>query len=168
MVGRVSAVVFDRGLLHKSQYGAVSKSGVQAPLRVFAEMLDDARSSKQDLHVFTTDLSKAFDTVGFWSQELSWRCLGMPEHLVDIMVNLDAGCAAWHDEHGIDAQQAKGATTRMLLGHRAKSDPFRMGRGVRQGSVGGPLKWIVFMNFWLEWVHRECMGEGYVLSLIHI
>ena len=63
MVGRVSDVIFSKGLLHKSQYGAVAKSGVQAPLRVFAEMLDDARQSKQSLHVFTTDLSKAFDTV---------------------------------------------------------------------------------------------------------
>ena len=163
VVGRVSEVVFNKGLLHKSQYGAVSKSGVQGPLRVFAEILDDARSSHQDLHVFTTDLSKAFDTVGFWSEELSWRCLGMPEHLVDIMTNLDAGCAAWHDEHDTGCKEI-GATTRMLLGHRAKSAPFQMGRGVRQGSVGGPLKWIVFMNFWLEWVHRECKGEGYVMQ----
>ena len=150
MIARVTKVVLERGMLHRGQYGAVPHCGVEAPLRVFAEMLEDARVSGRECHVFTTDYSKAFDTCQFWSQELSWRTLGMPQGLIDLMVNLDSG-----------SEEGEGATTKIILGHGRLSPPFRMGRGVRQGSVGGPLKWIVFMNFLLEWVHHELEGEGY-------
>ena len=152
MIGRVTAVVMDKGMLHRGQYGAVPCTGVEAPLRVFAEVLEDARESGRECHVFTTDYSKAFDTCQFWSQELSWRTIGMPQHLIDLMVNLDSG-----------SLEGEGATTRVILGHGQLSRPFRMGRGVRQGSVGGPLKWILFMNFLLEWVHHELEGEGYMM-----
>ena len=27
----------------------------------------------------------------YWSQELSWRTLGMPQDMIDLMVNLDSG-----------------------------------------------------------------------------
>jgi hypothetical protein len=35
---------------------------------------------------------------------------------------------------------------------------------VRQGSVGGPMKWVVFMNFWLEYVHSTAKGTGYKMN----
>ena len=52
----------------------------------------------------------------------------------------------------------------VLIGKGRETNPFPHGRGVRQGSVGGPLKWIVFMNFWLQWVKKEREGEGYVMK----
>ena len=55
-------------ILDMSQYGAVARAGVQAPLRVIAEVMDDARVSGQELHLLATDLSKAFDTQEYWSQ----------------------------------------------------------------------------------------------------
>ena len=74
----------------------------------------------------------------------------MPQELIDLMVNLDSG-----------SEEGEGATTKIILGHGRLSPPFEMGRRVRQGPVGGPLKWIVFMNFLLEWVHHELEGRGY-------
>ena len=41
---------------------------------------------------------------------------------------------------------------------------FKSGRGVRQGSIGGPIKWIVYMNFWLKYMHKKHEGQGYKMS----
>ena len=94
MIGRVVAAIEKHKILDMSQYGAVARAGVQAPLRVIAEVMDDARVSGQELHLFATDLSKAFDTQEYWSQALSWRSLGMPEDLVRLLVGIDAGSHA--------------------------------------------------------------------------
>ncbi len=38
------------------------------------------------------------------------------------------------------------------------------GREVRQGSIGGPIKWVIFMNFWIEYVYKVAAGKGYQMS----
>ena len=69
----------------------------------------------------------------YWSQALSWRALGMPEDLIKIMINLDAG-----SNSPADPYEGPGATTKVLLGGGHMSNPFTHERGVRQGLVGGP------------------------------
>jgi len=139
--------------LNKAQYGALPKAGTAAPVRVLAEMMDDARESGQELHILLADLTKAFDTMEYWSQAMSWKYLGMPEELIQLLVNMDSG-----------KSQEEGATAQVALAQGRLSDPFRHQRGVRQGSVGGPIKWCVFIHFWLKWVNREMKGKGYKMS----
>ena len=116
MVGRVVAAIEKHKILDLRQYGAMSKAGVQAPLRVMAEIMDDARVSGQELHLFATDLSKAFDTEEYWSQAVSLRSLGMPVELVELLVGLDAGSQApWKESLG-PATREGGATTSIILG----------------------------------------------------
>ena len=153
MVGRVLGRLMKHEVLDLGQFGALPKGGVAAPLRIMAEIMEDARRSGQELHMMVADLSKAFDTMEYWSQELSWRTMGMPQDMIDLMVNLDSG-----------SEEGEGATTEVALGKGRKTQPFRHGRGVRQGSVGGPLKWVVFVNFWLQWVKKKMKGKGYVMS----
>ena len=57
MMGRVVAAIEKHKILDMSQDGAVARAGVQAPLRVIAEVMDDARVPGQELHLFATDLS---------------------------------------------------------------------------------------------------------------
>jgi len=73
--------------------------------------------------------------------------------MVELLVNIDRGNVG-----------GKGATTKVGLAQGRVTDSFQHGRGVRQGSVGGPLKWCVMVNFWLEWVQDEMKGKGYVMS----
>ena len=115
--------------------------------------MDDARVSKQELHILVTDLAKAFDTMEYWSQALSWKCLGLPEHMINLLVKMDSGNI-----------KGEGATTQIALAQGRSSEPFRHQRGVRQGSVGGPLKWCIFVHFWIKWVKREMKGKGYKMS----
>ena len=55
----------------------------------------------------------------------------------------------------------QGRTTSSVLGSEGW---FKAERGVRQGSVGGPIKWIVYMNFWLKYVNKKHKEEGYRMS----
>ena len=116
-------------------------------------MMEDARVTGRELHWMVADLSKAFATMEYWSQALSWKCLGLPEDIIELLVNMDAGKKA-----------EAGATTQVALSQGRVSQPFKHERGVRQGSVGGPLKWCVFVHFWIKWVKREMKGKGYTMS----
>ena len=85
IIGRVMKVVEEKPVLDKSQFGALPNAGTAEPLRALAEVLDDARVSKQELHIIALDLKKAFDTVEYWSQALSWRAVGVPTEAIKVL-----------------------------------------------------------------------------------
>ena len=144
---RVMKVVQTQAMLRKEQHGSLAGRSVKAPIRVLTEVIEDAIISGKELHVFSADISKAFDSLEYWSQAMGWSALGMPPDLVDMLVEMDAG-----------------GETAIVLGQGRVTDWFKSGRGVRQGSIGGPIKWVVFMNFWLEYVYKVAQGEGYRMS----
>ena len=119
-------------IIDPSQYGAMPKACTAPPPRALAEVLDDARLSKSELHVLALDLSKAFDTCEYWAQAMSWKALGMPYEVMKIRINMDAGSNSPADPH-----EGPGATTSVILDAGRMTPKFAHGRGVRQGSVGG-------------------------------
>lgn len=159
IITRVTKAIEEHNIIDPSQYGAIPKAGTAPPLRVLTEVMEDARLSESELHIIALDLKKAFDTCEYWSQAMSWRALGMPEEAIKILINLDAGSNSPGDKH-----EGPGASTRVILDAGRKTEPFTHGRGVRQGSVGGPIKWVVFMHFWLTWIKRKMKGKGYHMS----
>ena len=150
IVGRILQSLMKHEVLDLSQYGALPDGGTAAPLRILTAMMDDARESAQPLHLLVADLSKAFDSMEYWSQGMTWKCLALPDDMIELMVNLDKG-----------SDEGEGATTRVCMAPGVYTEPFRHGRGVRQGSMGGPLKWVVFVHFWIKWVKKKMAGEGY-------
>ena len=152
IIGRLVSTLHTHHILDGAQFGALPGGGTAAPLRTLRAITDDARQSNNPLYLFIADLTKAFDTLEYWSQALSWKCLDLPEKLIQILINLDSGSAQG------------GATTQVNLGQGRLSEPFRHGRGVRQGSVGGPLKWVVFVHYWITWVKSKLKGKGYKMS----
>ena len=161
IMNRIVGGLMRHNKIDLSQYGGLPRAGCAPPKRIFAEVMDDAREAGKPLHLFVTDLSKAFDSMEYWSQAMSWRAMGLQEHMVKVLVNMDSGSGAgiW-DEY----DETKGATSQIMTSHGHKSDPFKHGRGVRQGSCGGPIKWIVFVNAWLRWIKKKMKGKGYRMS----
>ena len=159
IIGRIMKAIDQYDIIDPSQYGAMPKAGTAPPLRALAEVLDDARLSKSELHVLALDLSKAFDTCEYWSQAMSWKALGMPDEVIKILINMDAGSNSPADPH-----EGPGATTSVILDAGRMTPKFAHGRGVRQGSVGGPIKWVVFMHFWLTWIKSSMRGKGYTMA----
>jgi hypothetical protein len=151
---RVMGVMTEHGMLRMEQHGGLHKRSARTPIRVITELIEDAIMSGKELHVFSADISKAFDSLEYWSQAMGWRALGMPKELVTMLVDMD--------EQGSTAViLGQGRTTATI---DSKKGWFHSERGVRQGSVGGPIKWVVFINFWLEYVHKEMANEGYTMS----
>ena len=141
---RIIKVVTERDMLDPAQYGGVPGGGTTDPMQVLASVLDDARLSKSQLHCLSLDLSKAFDTVEYWSQAASWSALGMPEELIRLLIQMDSS-----------------ASTQVALGGGRYTNPVLHGRGVRQGSILGPLKWVAFMHWWIHGVKHSMRGKGY-------
>ena len=151
---RIVEVMADKEMIDLSQHGGMAKRSTADPLRTFAEVMEDAEDSGSEFHLFSADLSKAFDTLEYWSQAMSWRALGMPQEMTEMLMNMDK-------EGESEVILGQGRTTSDVLGNEGW---FTSGRGVRQGSIGGPIKWIVYMNFWLKYVNSKHKGEGYKMS----
>jgi len=151
---RIMDVMTEEDMLDLGQHGGWAERSTADPIRTLAEAMEDAEETGAELHLFSADLSKAFDTLEYWSQAMSWRALGMPIEMAEMLKNLD-------EEAESEVILGQGRTTGSVLG---KEGWFKSGRGVRQGSVGGPIKWIVYMNFWLKYVHKKHEGQGYTMS----
>ncbi len=144
---RVMEVIRDHDMLRCEQHGSLAKRSVKAPIRALAEMIEDALVSGKELHILSADISKAFDSIEYWSQAMGWSALGMPPDLIEMLVKMD-----------------REGETAVILGQGRKTDWYKNGRGVRQGSIGGPIKWVIFMNFWIEYVYKVAAGKGYQMS----
>ena len=151
---RIVKVLSKHSMIDLSQHGGMAHRSSADPIRILAEVMEDAEQSGQEFHLFSADLSKAFDSLEFWSQAMSWRALGMPEEMAMMLMNLDEMAES-------EVILGQGRTTSEVLGEEGW---FTSGRGVRQGSIGGPIKWIVYMNFWLKYVDKKREGEGYRMS----
>jgi hypothetical protein len=88
---RINKVVDDNNMLREEQYGGINARQMQDPIRILAELVEDANITKKELHIFSADLSKAFDTLEYWSQAMSWRALGAPKDMVNMLVDMDKG-----------------------------------------------------------------------------
>jgi hypothetical protein len=215
---RIMKVLKGHDMLHTAQYGSLPERAVGTPVRVATEIIEDAIMSGQELHLFSADIKKAFDSCEYWSQAMSWRALGMPEQLIDLLTGMDIGgsteVAIGHGrttatriakmsktQDIIDkAAKLREMDTPTRAKHLSNIDPdtaaailnaiptteakealallspdtegeltdrigrYANGRGVRQGSIGGPIKWVVFMNFWLEYIHTKMKGKGYMMN----
>ena len=151
---RITKIIYDHNMLRTEQYGGLQGRIIQDPIRILAELIDDANVTGRELHIFSADLTKAFDTLEYWSQAMSWRAIGTPHDIVEMIIDMDKGGQT-------AVALAPGKSTQDILG---KEGLYSNKRGVRQGSVGGPLKWVLFMNFWLEYVHKKRQGEGYKMN----
>ena len=151
---RIVKVLSTHNMIDLSQHGGMAHRSTADPIRILAEVMEDAEESGQEFHLFSADLSKAFDSLEFWSQAMSWRALGMPEDMTVMLMNLDQMAES-------EVILGQGRTTSVVLGEEGW---FKSGRGVRQGSIGGPIKWIVYMNFWLKYVDKKRADEGYSMS----
>ena len=71
-------MIYNNDMLRGEQYGGINGRQIQDPIRILAKLKEDADVTKKELHIFSADLSKAFDTLEYWSHAMSWRALGAP------------------------------------------------------------------------------------------
>ena len=108
---RIVRVLGEHEMIDLSQHGSMTKRSTAEPIRILAELMEDAEESGQELHLFSADLAKAFDSLEFWSQAMSWRALGMPEEMTVMLMNLDK-------EAETEVILGQGRTTSAVLGEK--------------------------------------------------
>ena len=85
---RINKDIDDNTVLLSEQYGGINSRLMQDPIRILVELIEDVNVTKKELHIFSADLSKGFDTLEYWSQAMSWRALGAPNEMVNMLVDM--------------------------------------------------------------------------------
>ena len=130
----------EAGVLDDEQFGFRPRRGAGLAIAGVMASIDWARRRGGQVWLLFLDCAKAFDSVPHWALEISYRRLGFYDAIVDFLSEMDH-----------EAQSC-------VLHSGRKTRQFEVGRGVRQGDVLSPLKFIVWMDAWLQM--RRSMGGG--------
>jgi hypothetical protein len=122
-------------LIHALQLGGLAQRSTSDALTVWSTILENARDGKKLLYATYCDISKAYDSVPFASQLLSYQRVGLPRAFQDFMADLH-----------IDSP------TQVLLAGQAPTEPFQPKRGFKQGDPLSVLGWLLFTQPLTEWL----------------
>ena len=136
-------------ILESEQFAGMKGGSTSDPLFIRRSVVEHCKEEEAELHIFDSDISKAFDSVHFWSLEQALKRLGMPAHMIRIMLSVQGGTS----QVIVNGELTKG---------------YGVEKGVRQGEVLSPFLWVAFTDALLA--AQKKVGKGVVLklSLIHI
>ena len=130
----------EAGVLDDEQFGFRPRRGAGLAIAGIMSAIDWARRRGRGVWLLFLDCEKAFDSVPHWALEISYRRLGLEDPIVDFLSEMD-----------FEAESS-------VLHTGRKTRKFTVGRGVRQGDVLSPLKFIAWMDGWLQL--RRAIGGG--------
>ena len=131
-------------MLHEDQHAGRPGTSTNEAIFKMISVLEEAIEKGQRIYSAQIDMSKAFDSCPHWSIEYSMRRLGVPQDCVDFLRKLDEG------------------TSQVLTGF-ALTEEYKVGKGVRQGEVASPLKWIAFFDTLLD-MQKENTTTGFSMG----
>jgi hypothetical protein len=114
-------------LLHGAQYAGVKGGSTGDPLFIRRAVVESCKEKGEELHIFDSDISKAYDSVHFWSIEQALQRIGLPALTIKLMLNIQGG------------------KSKVLNGGVA-TEGYEVEKGVRQGEVLSPFLWVVFTD----------------------
>ncbi len=116
------------------------------PYHVLLGAIEDSVEFSKPLHLSTVDLTKAFDSTEKWSLQQCYKLANLS----------DATCAF--------LSASDGTGTASVLTPFGPSPTFPVERGVRQGETLSPLKFLLWMEPWLQSVRKKYPSHGYQLN----
>jgi hypothetical protein len=101
----------------------------------YAFLMEDAKSTKQEIHLSNNDCSQAYDSVPHLATSFIYDLHGFPSQLQGMLKSLEGNL------HG------------QILTAHGPGPTFPMERGLGQGSILAPLKWNLFLDPLLRLLH---------------
>ena len=142
---RLSKILHEHKILNPMQSGFVRDGGAVDTCFIIKDLQENAKRHGQHLHMLSTDIKGAFNAPQWWAIEAACRRLGMPESMVQLLL-----------------QSVEGTTTFMLTGLKGKFSPgFKVGAGTIQGRGISPPLWNVFFDMALSDVDSCSEKWGY-------
>ena len=126
-------------ILEREQFAGMKGGSTSDPLFIRRSVVEHCKERGEELHIFDSDISKAFDSVHFWSLEQALDRLGMPRHTINLMLSIQGG----RSQVIVNGELTKG---------------YEVEKGVRQGEVLSPFLWVAFTDALLA--AQKMVGKG--------
>ncbi|PHR10083.1 MAG: hypothetical protein COB29_01240, partial [Sulfitobacter sp.] len=125
---RIQPIIEKHHLLSEQQYGARPNRTAAEAAGLLIDVLEDANTNNMEAHIVSIDWKKAFDMQSFHTIAAGYRRIGLPENFIKLYTNcMTARTATIHTAHG-------------------DTDSFPIERSSLQGSVFGPLSYLVCLD----------------------
>ena len=166
IVDRVQKVWHARRVAQPSQHGCQANLGTSTASILHIDSIDAAQEANQHLHRSSWDKSRAFDSVSKTLMRIAWYRYGVPEDVIDYLVDMDIdgpivartphAAATWANHpYACSPQPTNPLTPPMtdpvsqLLAH------FTAARGTGQGDVTSPAFWNAVFDILLTALQRD-------------
>lgn len=127
---------------NEQQVAFKNVDGISKNIGVLRTLLDHSKANRQDLHIISMDLQKAFDSVNHSAIIAMAKSKGFPKEFVEYLITLYSNAETQLQFEGV-------------------SKDVRIGRGVFQGCPLSPLLFNLAIDSTLEALHEDF---GYKLN----
>ena len=143
---RLTRELLDRSYFSPIQFGFLPGRSCTDAFHALLGAVEDAKQFHKPIHLCLIDLTKAFDSLSPQALELSYRRAGLSEKTIRFLLSLD------------------GTGTASVLTPFGPTDALPLEWGVRQGEVLSPLKFIMWLNPWLQHISKTYPHIGYTMK----
>jgi exonuclease III/ribonuclease HI len=137
-------------LFRKSQYAFRSHMGTSDPIQIINGILETAKCDKRSIHLINTDISKAYDSVEWFSLHKNYVRKGMPPAFCSLM-------------RAMDACQVQQINTEFGL-----TEEYELSRGCRQGEVFSCFRFLFFIDPLIEWMEQVNHLVGFQVGPVQV
>jgi len=143
---RLVYALVDEGYFSEAQFGFHPGRSCPDAFHILLGAVEDAAERKREIHICLVDLTKAFDSLSPESLQQAYRQAGLSSKSAAFLGAMD------------------GTGKAQVLTPFGPTKPVNLKWGVRQGEVLSPLKFITWLNPWLEYASRKFPNAGYLME----
>ena len=143
VLSRIQPVLYDLKIMQHSQNGFTPEKAADTALLQLINCIEEAIQSNNDLYYTSWDMKAAFDSPSKNLLKLAWTRMGVPETIVNWLINIDIGGRTYiktplaiHIAHTTETKKISDTILQYFIGEC----------GVGQGDTQGPITYNVAID----------------------
>jgi hypothetical protein len=149
IIARIMGILQKRGTLQPMQSGFTAGQGTDTCLLQCINAIEQAEQDKSSLYYVSYDISKAFDRPPKELLKICWHRIGVPEDIVEWLVNLDLEGRCY-----IKSPWAQKLIQTGQLITDTDCEFYTAATGVPQGSSEGAITWVILFDVLLTMIKK--------------